>query len=157
MLLASLLKIPLSHSFGEYLGCPILNRRPKKSDFKFVIDKIYSKLAGWKTKCVAMLGRVTLIKYVNRTIPAYVMQNVMLPKGVHKAIDKANRDFLWESSENERKIHSVGWDKITKPTDLGGLGIRKSYDNNIIAMAKLNWRMNVEDKVNLVLRFTVQI
>lgn len=99
---------------------PILNRRPKKSDFKSVIDKIYSKLAGWKTKCVAMAGRVTLI---NCTIPAYIMQNIMLPKGVHKAIDKANRDFLCVSyvcgSTIEKSIPWDGTTSITKPVEFG--------------------------------------
>ncbi|KAI8535768.1 hypothetical protein RHMOL_Rhmol10G0199500 [Rhododendron molle] len=93
-----------------------------------------------------MVGRTTLIKSVNCMIPACVMQNLMLPKAVHKAIDKANRDFLWGSSVEERKIHVVGWEKVTKPTELGGLGIRQSRDANIIAMAKLNWRVSVEDK-----------
>lgn len=71
----------------------------------------------------------------------------MLPKSVHKAIDKANRDFLWGSSTEVRKIHTVGWEKVTKPTELGGLGIKTSLEANTVAMAKLKWRVNVEDRI----------
>ncbi|KAI8541442.1 hypothetical protein RHMOL_Rhmol08G0061000 [Rhododendron molle] len=139
--------MPLALSFGDYLGCPILDKKSKKADFKTVLDKINSKLAGWKNKILPMVGRSTLIKSVNCTIPAYVMQNSMLPISVHKAIDKANRDFLWGSTAEARKIHAVGWEKVTKPTELGGLGIKTSLEANTVAMAKLNWRVNVEDRI----------
>ncbi|KAH7845274.1 hypothetical protein Vadar_000239 [Vaccinium darrowii] len=83
---ANILSMPIAHSFGQYLGCPILDKRPKKADFKSILDKIHSKLAGWKSKIIPMSGRTVLINSVNCTIPAYVMQNNMLPKGVQLLI-----------------------------------------------------------------------
>lgn len=55
--MANILSMPVTTSFGDYLGCPILDRRPRKTDFKKVIDKMHSKLAGWKSKSIAMAGR----------------------------------------------------------------------------------------------------
>lgn len=77
--MANIFLMPIPHYFGDYLGCPILDGRPKKADFKYVMDKIHLKLAGWKSKVLAMVGRTPLIKYyVNCIIPAYVMQNKWL-------------------------------------------------------------------------------
>lgn len=101
--MANILSMPVTTSFGDYLGCPILDRRPRKTDFKKVIDKMHSKVAGWKSKSIAMAGRNTLIYSVNCRIPAHVMQNTMLPKSVHKAIDKVNQNFLRGSTEEHRE------------------------------------------------------
>lgn len=120
--MANIFLMPIAHYFGDYLGCPILDERPKKVDFKYVMDKIHLKLAGWKSKVLAMVGRTPLIKYyVSCIIPAYVMQNntSMFLQAVHKAIDKANR------ARRGKKFHALGWEKVTKPTELRGLGIRQ--------------------------------
>lgn len=54
--MANIFLMPRAHYFGDYLGCPILDGRPKKADFKYVMDKIHLKLAGWKSKVLAMVG-----------------------------------------------------------------------------------------------------
>ena len=54
-----------------------------------------------------------------------------------KEIDKVVRDFVWGSSEGDRKMHLVNWDDICKPKCLGGLGLRKAEDNNKIFLMKL--------------------
>lgn len=61
-----------------------------------------------------------------------------------------NRDFLWGSSADDGKIHYVGmgWNKVTKNLrNLEALAFVNPWNANIIAMAKLNWRVNVDDKV----------
>lgn len=43
------------------------------------------------------------------------MQGIALPGKVLNAIDKLNRDFIWDSIPVKRKMHIVSWDKITRP------------------------------------------
>lgn len=53
-------------------------------------------------------------------------------------------NFLWGSSESSKKIHWVGWHKVTKPKEKGGLGLQTAKGRNISLLAKLNWRLHVE-------------
>ena len=47
-------------------------------------------------------------------------------------------------TESSKKIHWVGWPKVTKPKEVGGLGLQNAKGRNTALLAKLNWRVNVE-------------
>ena len=59
-------------------------------------------------------------------------------------MDKINRDFLWGSTREKEKFHLVGWGKIIKPKEVGGLGIQATREKNLALLAKLNWRIYKE-------------
>ncbi|XP_028089245.1 uncharacterized protein LOC114289680 [Camellia sinensis] len=139
--LALTLQIPKTTNLGKYLGCPIFHNRPNRATYHFLVEKIQSKLSGWKSKLLSNAGRTTLIKAVNAAIPSYIMQCNYLLISTCKALDKINRDFLWGSNTVIRKIHAISWDTVTKPKHFGGLGIRQSNLVNRVAMAKLGWRL----------------
>lgn len=82
-----------------------------------------------------------LTQAVTSTIPNYTMQCVALPPKILLHIDWLSRNFLWGTSDNKRKIHLVGWKKITKPKKEGGLGLQSAKAKNIGLLAKLNWRL----------------
>uniref|UniRef100_A0A2N9ERH6 CCHC-type domain-containing protein n=1 Tax=Fagus sylvatica TaxID=28930 RepID=A0A2N9ERH6_FAGSY len=87
------------------------------------------------------LGRVILVQSVTSAIPAYYMQNVALPIRVCFNLDKLNRDFLWGSTDDRKKMHMVSWNKVCRPRDLGGLGLFSTKARNLALLAKLNWRV----------------
>ena len=91
-----------------------------------------------------MASRTTLIQASLLTIPTYTMQCAYLPSKVLENIYKINRNFLWRSTETTRKMHWVGWQKVTKPKKEGGLGIQTVQGKNISWLAKLNWRFHIE-------------
>ena len=66
-----------------------------------------------------------------------------LPKIIN-CVDKLNRDFLWGSTENKKKIHMVNWKKVTKPKKDEGLGLQAAKEKNTPLLAKLNWRIHHE-------------
>lgn len=72
------------------------------------------------------------------------MQNVLLPNKILEGIDRVNRNFLWGSTETERKMDGVNWEKVMKPKDLGGLGLQTAKGRNTTLLAKLNWRLHTE-------------
>ena len=72
------------------------------------------------------------------------MQCSILPPKIVKCVDKLNRDFLWGSTENNKKIHMVNWKKVRKPQKDGGLGLQATKEKNTALLAKLNWRMHRE-------------
>ncbi|KAK9273205.1 hypothetical protein L1049_018012 [Liquidambar formosana] len=93
-------------------------------------------------------GRVTLIKSVMSSLPYYYMQCVALLESTCKQLDRLNKDFLWGSTMNKRKIHLLNWNTVTKSIKMGGLGIKKSSTTNEALLAKLNWCL-LKDKDQL--------
>lgn len=118
------------------------------------------RLAGWKTKFLSFAGRVVLVKAVMSSIPSNVMQGSALPTRLCEKLDKVNRNFLWGSTCEKRKLHLVGWNKIIKSKEEGGIGIQTSKAKNIALLGKLNWRMFHEKEslgAKVILRNTVLI
>ena len=89
------LGIPRTDDFGRYLGVPTINGRVSGATFQSVLNRIDSRLAGWKAKCLSLVGRITMIKSTITAIPAYAMQSARLPHSVCDDLDKRIRRFLW--------------------------------------------------------------
>lgn len=56
---------------------------------------------------------------------------------------------------DKRKLHLVGWNKIIKSKEEGGLGIQAARAKNIALLAKLNWRL-YQEKDSLWARIILQ-
>lgn len=138
--------ISFTTNLGRYLGFPMVKGRAKKDHFSFVIDKLQTRLASWKSKLLNKAGRLTLTKSVLSSIPTYNMQINWFPQGLCNTIDKCMREFLWKGSL-ERGIHLVNWQKVTRFKSEWGLGIRAARLVNISLLGKLVWDMeNRPDK-----------
>lgn len=77
----------------------------------------------WKANLLSFAGRLVLTEAVTSTIPNYAMQCIALQAKVLANVDMLNCNFLWGSSENKKKFHLVGWNKITRYKKEGGLGV----------------------------------
>ncbi|KAF7843157.1 ribonuclease H [Senna tora] len=126
---------------GKYLGANLIHGRHTKMKYSHIIEKIKSRLAGWKANCLSLAGRATLTKSVLSTIPYYFMQHSSIPKGVTNEIEKLNRNFLWGSTNEKRKQHQVSWPKVCLPRKIGGLGIRSLEAMNKAFHHKLLWQL----------------
>ena len=73
----------------------------------------------------SMAGQITLSQSVISAVPSYVMQGCLILSRVLNNLDKVNKNFIWGSSKDKKKIHMVSWDKITKPKARGGIRHRK--------------------------------
>ena len=121
--ICSKLGIQATTNIGKYLGFPINHRGAARNRFSFVVDRVMNKLVGWKEKFLSFVGRTVLVKSIMSTIPNYVMQGEALPIHLCEKLDKINRDFLWGLTREKKKLHLVGWSKIIKPKEEGGLWI----------------------------------
>uniref|UniRef100_A0A2N9IUL5 RNase H type-1 domain-containing protein n=1 Tax=Fagus sylvatica TaxID=28930 RepID=A0A2N9IUL5_FAGSY len=54
-------------------------------------------------------GRVVLIQSVTSSLPAYYMQNTALPSSICNELDRLNRNFLWGSTNERKKMHLESW------------------------------------------------
>ncbi|GKV38629.1 hypothetical protein SLEP1_g46518 [Rubroshorea leprosula] len=133
--------IPLTHDLGIYLGVPIIHGRVKARNYKYILEKMQIKLAGWKQKSLSLAGRRTLVQSVTSSIPTYTMQKVLLPSNTCSAIDSLNRKFLWGSDIQTNKPHLVHWNDVCLPRRYGGLGVRSAKECNKALIAKLGWQI----------------
>ncbi|KAA3466099.1 reverse transcriptase [Gossypium australe] len=112
------------HDLDHYLGVPLIHQRITKSTLNFVIERVRKKLSSWKAKKLSFVGRVTLVQSVFLSIPSYLMQSLIVPKG--------------GSSGGRRKMALVIWDVICQPRLWGGgVGLRHLSDQNSTFMMKL--------------------
>ena len=51
---------------------------------------------------------------------------------------------MWGSTSEKRRLHLVGWNKIIRLKEEGGLGIQVAKFKNLALLAKLNWSLNKE-------------
>ncbi|KAF7833347.1 Retrovirus-related Pol polyprotein from transposon TNT 1-94 [Senna tora] len=129
-----------SQEIGKYLGANIVHGRNTRQNFSH-IERIQTRLAGWKANCLSLAGRATLVQTVISTMPYYHMQNNVITKGIIQEIEKIERGFLWGSTSEKRKLHQVSWSKVCKPRSLGGLGIPKLDATNKAFLFKLDWQL----------------
>ena len=69
--LARLLNVNLVQNPNKYLGQNFKLRGNKVADFQFLVDKLQSKLQGWKASLFSQSGRTTLITSILQTLPLY--------------------------------------------------------------------------------------
>jgi len=83
---------------------------------------------------------VTLAKSVIEAIPIYPMMAAKMQKSCLEEIDKIERAFIWGDTDHVRKVHAVRWEVVTRPEDVGGLGLRKLLTvMNQACLLKLAW------------------
>ncbi|KAK9990873.1 hypothetical protein SO802_025858 [Lithocarpus litseifolius] len=108
---------------GKYLGFPLRHKGVGRNQYNFIVERMITKLSGWKTKFLSCAGRSVLVKSVMEAILSYMMQGAALPMHVCEKIDKG---------------------KIVKSKEEGGLGLQSARAKNIALLAKLNWRLYQE-------------
>ena len=77
----------------------------RENSYQFTIDKLSSKLNGWKSKILTLAGKKTLIQSVLQSLPPYFMQCSYIPKKICNKIDSISRNFLWGTTSEKKKMH----------------------------------------------------
>lgn len=62
-----------------------------------------------------------------------------LPKSWCKNIDQCFKNFFWGFKDDSKHLTPLAWSSICKPTELGGLELRRMFDINRSLIAKLGW------------------
>ncbi|KAG8388442.1 hypothetical protein BUALT_Bualt02G0126300 [Buddleja alternifolia] len=135
------LKFGCTTDLGKYLGVHLVHSRASVSLYRGLIDKVQSRLSSWKAKMLNFAGCSTLINAIITAMPSHVMKTTWLPTSVCDLLDKLNRAFLWATDGNQKKIHTVKWEKVARDKSLGRLGIREARKINISFLAKIGWKL----------------
>jgi hypothetical protein len=73
---------------GKYLGLPLHTRKLRRIEVQPLIDKIGSRLPGWKGRMMSSSGRETLVKTVLSSQPIYHMTVFPEQKWLIRRIDR---------------------------------------------------------------------
>ena len=87
----------------KYLGMPSDVGNSKNGVFKFLKDKVWSKIKGWMEKLMSSGGKEVLIKSVAQSVPVYSMSCFKLPRDLCEHINSLIWKFWWGSKEGHRK------------------------------------------------------
>ena len=108
----------------KYLGVPLSLQKLTKAQIQPIIDKIADQLPSWKADLLTRAGRKVLVQFVLTSMIVYLAMAMDLPPWALKAIDKIRRGFLWRGRKDVKGGHCLlAWSKVTRPPELGGLGI----------------------------------
>lgn len=101
--LASLSSIKPIEIMGSYLGLLAFPRFKGELKKRVSLDRVSSKVGGWKMKFLSFAGRQIMAQVVLNTIPYYTMQTTLLPLGVLEQIMHNIRTSLWGGLETKRR------------------------------------------------------
>ncbi|XP_059460221.1 uncharacterized protein LOC132189495 [Corylus avellana] len=140
--ISNIIPYPSNPSNSLYLGLPILMGNSKKRAFQGIIDKVHSRIDGWRAKTLSQAGRLVLIKSVAAALPSYAMSSFLLPISTSTDLDRIFKKFWWGfPPKKARNLSLKAWDSICFPKELGGLGIRKMREVNLALISKLGWKL----------------
>ena len=105
---------------SKYLGLPLGAKFKDLSVWNPILERMESRLEGWKRMYLSKGGKVTLIKSSFSSLPTYFLSLLPLLGKVEKRIEKLQRDFMWNGIGGEPKMHLVNWAKVCRPLQVGG-------------------------------------
>lgn len=77
--------------------------------------RIEAKLANWNGNMLPIVGRITVIKAFNSSLPIYYMSLFPTPSVVIEKIKKLQRQFLWNGASDKPSFALVSWDLMEIP------------------------------------------
>ena len=147
-MIKALLRVSEVGRFESYLGLPTLLGRKKYHNFSFLKDRVWINLQGWKGKTLSRVEKEILIKVVAQSIPTYTIGIFQLPTKLCEELQALCTWFLWGQVGNERKIHWLSWEKLTRQKLERGMGFKDLRQFNLAMLAKQGWRL-MQDQESL--------
>ena len=139
-----------------YLGVPLVDRRLLIQDWHPVIEKVETRLGGWRARLLSRGGRLVLLKPVLAAIPIYYMSIFRMLAVVIRCLEKIMQSFFWRGTQPDvtRGAALVAWKTVCRPVSQGSLGIRNLLHTNMALLSRWVCRLMQpsDDLVSVVLR-----
>ncbi|XP_062100050.1 uncharacterized protein LOC133805919 [Humulus lupulus] len=102
--LTDILQMPRVKNDCLHLGLPLLMSRSRSRDMSFILNRVNSRVQGWKTKLLSKAGRSTLVQLVGSSLISYVAASGPLPHSIQESVNRAMR---YSDSRNWKCIVKV--------------------------------------------------
>jgi len=129
----------------QYLGCPIFQGKPKCIHFQPIVDRIKVKLATWKGVLLSIMGRVQLVKSIVHGMLVYSFHIYRWPTRLLHRLDRWIKKFVWSGDIYTRKICTISWKNVCRPSKAGGLDLKSTQDINASLLLHLSWKLFTQD------------
>ena len=83
----------------KYLGLPPIVGVDRTDCFQHLIDRVCSRLSGWKEKLLSFGGKEILLKAIIQAIPGYAMSVFKLSKQILNGIIRTMSQYWWGDDE----------------------------------------------------------
>eukprot|EP00253_Pinus_taeda_P011000 PITA_11000 len=124
----------------KYLGTMLDISSLTVANWQPIIEKLKSRLENWTFRSLNIAARLVLLKSTLQSIPIYPLSVMAVPKGVCNKMIEIYRKCLWEGPKQHKKWALCSWNRLTRPKEEGGLGIRDPANLNQVLVATLWWR-----------------
>ncbi|KAJ0433652.1 putative RNA-directed DNA polymerase [Helianthus annuus] len=128
-----------------YLGIKVGANMNRILSWEPVKEIFRSRLSKWKANVLSIGGRLTLIRSVLESLPTYYFSLYKAPKKIITELEAQMKRFLWGGSDEVKRMHWVGWDKVAVAKNKGGLGLNRLENSNKALVLKWLWRYRSEN------------
>jgi hypothetical protein len=125
---------------SKYLGIPLIDNALQNSSWEHLLSSFTKRLSSWTFRALNLPSHLTLLQAVLQALPIYTFSALAAPKFVLTTIKSLQRNFIWQGLNSGKKIALVCWDKLCRPKEQGGLGLRDPFIMNKVLSAKIWWR-----------------
>ena len=109
----------------RYRGLQLAIRSLARAEWQPMLDKVRHFLPGWQKGLIQRPGRLILVQSVVAARPVHHPMIAEAPEWVLEDMNKWMRAFFWVGKDKCNGGQClVAWDKICRPKDCGGLGIK---------------------------------
>lgn len=103
----------------DYMSNPLFIQRNRTRAFKRIIERIASKIEGWRSKFLSSACKAIIIRPVLQSTAIYTTSTFKIPKSVCKKVDSLICKFRWNSKFSSDRFGTFKkWKDICKPKEM---------------------------------------
>jgi hypothetical protein len=87
----------------RYLGLPTVVSRSKEGCFKYITERSWGKVKGFKGQGMSKAAKGVLVKSVLQAVPAYLMSYFQFNKNQYKKLSSVSSNFWWGEGDGNKK------------------------------------------------------